>query len=546
MCRRWRVVALNFQQLWSTVTPDLSPKWVLTFLKRSLHRPLHVCLNVGPVHKKPLRTRVRLGQNRHSSPAFSPLPDRTIRKVLSHAPRIHELQVSGKEEDVIRVLKSLDKPTSLDSLSIHVRDEYCRDISRSGTPFTLPQAFLEGNARQLRHLHCWSGLHLTFPPQLLRSISELTVSKDFSLDRLFVVLRQTPQLKSLKISSPLTRFHQTDRSLTPVHLKCLTSLVLETSSLGLFIAISTSLSLPPSVRKHFTLTLATNSVEGHLWSSFLTLLKAIITIIPNGLHGIHFKRQRGTTHFYTWTRPGESLLSPSPWPPSNDVFSLQVRSPGSGCHSLNPIPLHDSGFHRFQELCVFLGRETVKELSVECEAENYGINQFQIPHHCWGTLLSGLPNVTTLRFGEGAADLLISASCSSLASSTKLGRRNFPNMRSVQITRGFLNARTLWRWIQYVTAPPANMSHRQLRKHVQSLLMKQRSTRAFRRSTCEADHLDVTESLLVFLLHWRSRKVWVSELALPERGWNEPDCLEILQKLLQMLDWDVVLDTGST
>ncbi|KAH9162115.1 hypothetical protein EDB89DRAFT_1913451 [Lactarius sanguifluus] len=30
----------------------------------------------------------------------------------------------------------------------------------------------------------------------------------------------------------------------------------------------------------------------------------------------------------------------------------------------------------------------------------------------------------------------------------------------------------------------------------------------------------------------------------PEHGWDEPDCLEVLQELLQMLDWDVVLDTG--
>jgi hypothetical protein len=538
-------VALNFQQLWSTVTPDLSPKWVLTFLKRSPHRPLHVYLNVGPVHKKPLRNRVRLGKNPRPPAAFFPLPDRTIRKVLSHAPRIQELQVSGKEEDVIRVLKSLDKPTPLDSLLIHVRDGFCRDVSRSGTPFTLPQAFLGGNARQLRHLHCRSGLHLTFPPWFLGSISELTVSMDFSLDRLFVVLRQMPQLKSFRISSPLTRFRPSDRALTtPVHLKCLSSLVLEISSLSLFIAISTSLSLPPSVRRHFTFTLPANSVEGHLWSSFLTSLKAIITVTPRSLHGIHFKRQRGTTHFYTWTMPGESLLSPSPWPPSDDVFSLQVRCPGFGCHS-SPSS-HDSSFHRLQELSVFLGRDTVRELSVEYGVENYGFNRFQIPHRCWGTLLSGLPNVTTLRFGDGAADLLISASCGGLTSPTKLGRRDFPNLRRVQITRGFLDARTLGRWIQYVNPPPGNMSHRQLRKHLQSLLVRQHSGRAFRRGTCEADLLDVTESLLVFLLHWRSRKVWVSELALPERGWNEPDCLEILQKLLQMLDWDVVLDTGST
>ena len=530
------MVALGFQQLWSTVTPNLSSKWVLTFLKRSSHRPLHVSLNVGPVHKKPLRKRVRLGRKPRSA---SSLPDQTIRKVLSHAPRIQELQILGKEDDVIRVLKSLDRPTSLDSLSIRVVDG-C--MSRSESPLTLPQAFLGGNARQLRHLHCWSGLHLTFPPWLLGSISELTVSMNFSLERLFVILRQTPQLKALRISSPLTRFRQSDSALTPVPLKCLSSLVLETNSLGLFIVISTSLLLPPSVRRHFILRLTANSIAGRLWGSFITSLKAILTITPRSLHGIHFKRQRGTTYFYTWTTPVQSLLSPSPWPPSDDAFSLQVLCPGFGCHPPNSPSSHDSSFHRLQELCVFLGRETVKELSVEDGKENRGINQFQISHRCWRTLFLGLPNVTTLRFGEGATDLLLSASCGSLAAPTKLGRRNFPNLRRVQVTHGFLSARTLWRWIQYVTAPPGNMRHRELRKHVQALLVRRYSSHAFRRATCETDLLDVTESLLVFLLHWRSRKVWVSELALPERGWDEPDCLEILQKLLQMLDWDVALE----
>ncbi|KAH8985454.1 hypothetical protein EDB86DRAFT_2335278 [Lactarius hatsudake] len=548
VCRRWRVAALSFQQLWSTVTSDLSPKWVLAFLERSSHRPLRVCLNVGPVHKRPLRKRVRLGPR--SPAAF--LPDQTIRKVLSHAPRIQELQVSGKGEDVIRVLKSLDKPTPLDSLVIRVRDGYCRDISPSGTPLTLPHAFLGGHTCQLRHLHCWSGLHLTFPSWLLGSISELTVSMDFSLDRLFVVLSQTPQLKTLRISSPLTHFRQSDPALTPIHLNCLSSLVLETNSLGLFTAISTTLLLPPGVRRHFTLSLTANSIEGRSWSSFLSSLKAILTIIPGNLHGIHFKWQRGTTYFYTWAMPVQSLLSPSPWPPLDDVFSLQVRGPSSsfgfGCHSqsLNPFHSHDPSFHRLQELCVFLGRETVRELSVEYGMEGSTSNRFQIPHHCWRTLLSGLPNVTTLRFGDGAAHLLLSASCSSQASPPELGRGNFPNLRRVQVTHGSLSTRTLQKWIQYATAPPRRMKRRELRKHVQSLLRRRCSGRPFLRGACEADFSDITESLLVFLLHWRSRKVSISELALPEHGWDEPDCLEVLQELLQMLDWDVVLDTGST
>ncbi len=548
VCRRWRVVALSFQQLWSTITPDLSPKWVLAFLQRSSHRPLYLCLNVGPIRKEPLRKRVRLGKarSRRSPATFSPLSNQTIMKVLAHAPRIQKLQLSGNEEDVVRVLKSLDKPIPLDSLSVHIRDGYCRDISRSGTPPTLPETFLGGDARQLRHLHCWSGLHLTFPPWLLGSVSELTVSTDFSLDKLFTVLRQMPQLETLRISSPFTHFRPSDRALVPIHLNCLSCLDLDTNSLGLFIAISNSLLLPPSVRRHYTLTPAAHSVGGALWNNFLTSLMEIITISPGSLHGIHFKRQRGTTYLYTWTTPVDSTLSPSPWPPLDDVLSLHVRCSGFGCNSLNATPFHDSSFHRLLELCAQLGRESVKELSLEYEAETRTCSQARISHQCWEILLSGLPNLTTLRFGDGASGLLVSASSGSPASPTKLGRHNLPHLRRVQVTRGFLTARKLWMWIQYVMAPPRDMSPKELRKHVQSLLVGQRSGRPLQVASCETDVLDITESLLVFLLHWRSKKVWVSELALPERGWDEPDCLETLQELLQKLDWDVVLEAGST
>ncbi|KAI9434422.1 hypothetical protein H4582DRAFT_777270 [Lactarius indigo] len=349
-----------------------------------------------------------------SSPALVPpqafLPDQTIQKVLSHAPRIQELQVSGNGEDVIRVLKSLDKPAPLDSLLIRIWDGYFH-ISPSETSLTLPHAFLGGHTPQLHHLHCWSGLHLTFPSWLLGSISELTVSMDFSLDRLFVALRQTPQLKTLRISSPSTHFHSSYRALTPVHLNCLSSLFLETSSLGLSTAISTRLLSPPGVRRHFTLTLTSSNIEGRLWSSFLSSLKAILTITPENLHGVHFKWQHGTTYLYTWTMPVESLLSPSPWPPLNDLFSLQVRGPRSdfsfGCQTRNSSHFrsHDPSFHRLQELCVFLGRETVKELSVEYGTEYHTSSLVQIPHQCLGTLFvrTAQRHYTTLREWSGAS-----------------------------------------------------------------------------------------------------------------------------------------------
>lgn len=540
VCRRWRAVAIGFQDLWSTITPDLSPKWVLAFLKRSSNRSLHVHFNVGSLPEQSFRSRVRLGKERRSTTA---LPDKTINKILSHTPRIQQLQISGDGTDVIRILKSLDKQIPLVSLTIRVRDGYHHHSSLNDASFTIPQTFIGGSAHQLRHLHCLSGLHFTFPSWMLASISDLTVSMDFSPYRLFAVLRRMPQLGTLKVCSMRQYFHLFDHGITPVHLNSLSLLDLETNSLDLFIALSTYLLLSTSVRRHFNLNLSSASMGGSSWNKFLTSLKAITSLIPSGVQGLQFKQQHESTCIRAWTMPAESLPIGSPWPPLDDTFSLQVQCAGFGCYCLHSSTVHEVSFHHLQDLCVSLGRETAKELSVEYHGEKNASKRFQLSHCCWRTLFSGLPKVTTLRFGDGAAHLLISASCGTAASPMKLSRRNFPNLRKVQVTRGTLRTRTLSRWFQYVSAPPENMNCRELRKHVQTLLMDQWSAGTPRGTT--TDSLDVTEGLLIFLLHWRSKKICVSELTLPECERDGLDALKLLEKLLRMLDWEVVLDARN-
>ncbi|KAI0252029.1 hypothetical protein BJV78DRAFT_386210 [Lactifluus subvellereus] len=539
VCRRWRAVAIGFQDLWSTITPDLSPKWTLAFLKRSSNRSLHLHFNVGSPPKQTFRTRVKLGKKRRLTAAFVSLSDKTIKKILSHTPRIQELQISGNGTDVIRILKSLDKQIPLVSLTIRVRDGYDHHSSRNDASFAIPQTFIGGSAHQLRHLHCLSGLHFTFPSWMLASISDLTVSMDFSPYRLFAVLHQMPQLGTLKVCSMRQYFHLSDHGITPVHLNSLSLLVLETNSLDLYIALSTYLLLSTSVRRHFNLNLSAASVGGSSWNGFLTSLKAITSITPSGVQGLQFKRQHNSTCIRAWAMPAESLPIGSAWPPLDDIFSLQVQCTGFGCYSLHSSIVHEVSFHYLQDLCVSLGRETAKELSVEYYGGKDAFKRFQFSHCCWRTLFSGLPKVTTLRFGDGAAHLLISASYGTVTSPMKLSRRSFPNLRKVQVARGTLRTRTLSRWIQYASAPPENMNCRELRKHVQTLLVEQWSTDTPRGGT--RDSLDVTEGLLIFLLHWRSKKTCVSELALPECERDELDALKLLEQLLRMLDWEVVL-----
>jgi hypothetical protein len=446
---------------------------------------------------------------------------------------------------VIRILKSLDKQIPLDSLTIRVCDGHLYRGSRNITSFVIPQRFIGGSAHQLRHLHCLSSLHFTFPSKALASISDLNVSMVFSPDRLFAVLCLMPQLGTLKVCSMHEYFHVFDRGIKPVHLKNLSLLVLETDSLDLYIALSTHLLLSSSVRRHFNFALSADSLEGGLWNNVITSLETISSNNPRGIQGLHFKRQRETTCIRAWTILLESPPIASQWPPLDDHFSLQVRCSCFGC-CYPSSTIHELAFHRLQELCVSLGRETAKDLSVEYSTDGR-FNGFQTPHRCWRILFSGLPNVTTLRFGDGAADLLISASCGTFSSPTKLSRRSFLNLRKVQVTRGTLRTRTLRRWISYIFTPPDNMSHRELRKHVKFLLMnQQQSDGSSRQGLCNSvDTQDVTESLLIFLLHWRSKKICVSELALPECERDELDAMGLLETLLRMLDWEVVVEAQT-
>src|SRR6266436_9808633 len=104
--------------------------------------------------------------------------------------------------------------------------------------------------------------------------------------------------------------------------------------------------------------------------------------------------------------PSSSLLSS---PPLDDTFSLAIHCADRDCLYGLHTSYSVSFFHRLQELCVLLGGPTAQELFVEYGSEPNSHRRPSIPHSCWRTLFTGLSSLKTLRFGDSAADLLISA-----------------------------------------------------------------------------------------------------------------------------------------
>ena len=609
VCQRWRAVALNFKKLWSTLTPNLSPKWIAAFLQRSAFVPKHVNIDVGPPPPAPISStkkphkRRRFGMStakkkRRSArkpPPLMALPGETVEEVFAHASRIEDLHIEGNTVDVIRTLTSSlgGRPMPLLScLSLGTWDESKYPHFDSGDDddeeqdpsLVLSETLFGASAPRLRRLHFRSGLHLTFPSWLFRAVTEFSISCSFCVKRLFSALGQMPQLEALRVS-PMRRYWflpHSDGITMPVTLKHLSVLVIEDTFLELLIALLSCISVPPTVRRHLKLKLDGCKSDTFLWARFSSMMPEIIANSPDPIHGIHFRREPSNTSVRLWVSPTSSLgtghrdnipsSSSSSWPPLDDPFSLEIHCVDRNCLYGLHTSYSISFFHRLQELCVSLGGPSVQELFVEYGTEPNSRRRPSIPHRCWRTLFAGLSSLKTLRFGEGAAELLVSALyggaslspaviptsstiTTTTATTTPADKGNVAtgaaawrgflsgSLQRVIVSRSAFSTRILWDWIHYAYARPAEWDASLLRMNVLADL----SVPRWKSADVEPVE-DVTESLLIFLLHCRSMDAQVSELSLVESTWDEPGGLEILRRLLHILDpdWNVILETISS
>jgi len=553
VCHRWRAVTLDFRKLWSTITPDLSPKWVVASLQRSSYSPKHVDIRIGPqALKKPRNRFLSRTRKRPVQQHLTTLPSGETDKVLYHFPGIEHLSLKGDTVDIIRILTSLGESISLTSLSLSFCDGYKYhsggENEQKGVSLILPESLFGGSATRLRRLHYNSCLHLTFPSSVLRSVSEFTVSDFSCADRLFPALSHMPQLEVLRLQR-FSFLPQSDAVIVPVNLKNLTLLVIEGYSLESLLDFLSYLSMPKNVRTNWKLTLNGCSFISDPWDRFTSLMGEMAARSPDPLHGIHLTSRLSTTSICAWASPTQPGVAPSPWPPLDDPFRLEITFM-SCCHLQGPhISDPISSLHRMQDFCVSVGGQTVKELYVECQQGQNDDGHPTIWCACWRSLFSKISSLETLHLGDGAEALLVSACYESLPDSTCFVEDSasreflFRNLQRVIVSRSTFSTRTLWGWIHYAFARPAEWDFSDLREDVQALLLANRQ-----KSVNSGFVEDVTEGLLLFLLYFRPVIVHMFEVSLVKSSWDNPGGLEILRRLLHMLDPDlnVILEPTST
>ncbi|KAH8976777.1 hypothetical protein EDB92DRAFT_1108850 [Lactarius akahatsu] len=562
VCQRWRSVALGINELWTVITRDLSPKWIVAFLQRSSYAPAQIIIDISP--RSPLRKPLIDSKRRPARQPLTELPSITIEEILSHTSHVESLHIMGKATDIIQTLMLLDGRGPLASLGVYLlrppnylHHDHRDESDQEYIPLILPDAFLGGGAPQLRTLHFHSGLHVAFPSWVLRALSEFTVSHTFDAMHLFAALRQMPQLEVLAIRPKRRYLFLSPISPPPgaralIHLNNLNLLVFVDSYLELVMAFLSCLSAPVSLRRHLKLTLGGYRQNHPLWERFSSLMCETIATVPDPPHGAHFRHEHHGTRVRIWATPSEQGLLRSSWPPLDDLYSLEIRYPGPGYRMpWNPTADYNaSSFCHLQQFVAALGGSSVQELLIDCEM---GLNITIVPQFsqlCWRALFTGFPSLRTLRFGVGATELLASASKAittgpSFDEEEPHGDVLPSGLQRVIIDRGEFCTRVLWKWIHYAFkfVPPARVDYLDLRKDVLALLSKRR------RGSVDIKPVDdATKALLIFLLRCGSRNDWVFKFALVECKWDEPDGLEILRLLLHSLDLDrdAILETTSS
>jgi len=461
---------------------------------------------------------------------------------------MEHLSLKGNTVDIIRILTSLGKSIFLTSLSLGLWDgfkyQFGGENEQTDVSLILPESLFGGSAPQLRRLYFYSGFYLTFPSWVLQNVSEFTVSLSFSTERLFSALSHMPQLENFRVQG-ISFLPQSVAVTVPVNLKNLTLLVLVDTSPQFLLSFLSCLSMPANVRKHFKLTINECNFRSNSWEGFTSLMREMAAESPDPLHGIHLTSEPRSTSICIWASSTQRGVAPSPWPLLDDSFRLEIRTIVSFCcvqYMLDPI----LSLHRLQEFCVSVGGQTVQELHVECQEASINQDHPTIWCNCWRSLFSKFPSLKTLHFGDGAEGLLVTACYGPLldpcciAGDVPASRDFlFGNLQRLIVSGSTFSTRSLWNWVHYAFARPAKWDFVDLRKDVEALLL------ANRRKWVNSGFVeDVTEGLLLFLLYFRPVVVHMFEVSLVKSSWDNPGGLEILKRLLHMLDpdWDVILE----
>ncbi|KAF8267420.1 hypothetical protein EI94DRAFT_1325450 [Lactarius quietus] len=358
VCRHWRTIALSHGQLWTTVTPGLSLRWIKVFIERSQSTLMDFTFLVYPLGWQDTR---------------NPLRQTDIILILKGFTRIRSLCLEGHYGTTSPILESLRHPLPVQSFSL-------RFLGRRVSGCHLPPNDLFGGNAPVRRLHFLGDDRIVAPNWLLHNVTHFTNEELITPSELINVLREMPSLSYFEIRPHYQSWmsHPENLSIKPIKVPQLMNLIVHhTSSPRAFILLNQLLLSHVDAKRRLELYIS--------HSQYVPQIDQLSPIVAdaNGFSHIHFSGSQQSGSCRLWT--GDAVTTYD-----NAKFCLSF-----GWHYFHRLSLD-----HFITECDALGAPRVRRLAID------SLKSPALPMSSWWKLLENLPGIEELELDSASVDAL--------------------------------------------------------------------------------------------------------------------------------------------
>ncbi|KAG2013095.1 hypothetical protein CC2G_010033 [Coprinopsis cinerea AmutBmut pab1-1] len=324
--RRWRTVALNYPNFWSTIyDPDrMGPSWLSTWLKRSQETPLTIEIPDLYYTDRPRLPEVQA----------------ELCRALSQTWRLREVDIAGRGDQIDVFLASMASPAPL--------LKKLRIVNGSTHVIVFPETFLNGDASNVQELIMFN-CSLPRDPSVFMNVTELNLyyhtnaGPGASIRESLPALGKLPSLSALTLELPPTTFDSAMLVPLPQTIELASIAFLDvTATESACTALLQSIRIPcqgVDLRTHITDTMNESSFAAYasafssVWlppiagSGRALLLNPPIVILQQGDYGdaLFVKAHTEEDYFSLWLEDPDPIPTLSTLFPDADTHSLVLR-----------------------------------------------------------------------------------------------------------------------------------------------------------------------------------------------------------------------------
>lgn len=368
VCHHWRTIVLSRGQLWTSITPGLSLRWIRAFMERSKTMLTDFNLLVYPLIWPDDRTCL--------------LPEDII-PLLKDFMRLRSLSLTGRSSSISPIMNSLRCSLPIQSLSLCLRD--------TERPFILPKDLFLGKA-PIRHLQLITDYgRIVAPGWLLHGVTHFTNNAPLTPSELLDDLHQMSQsaLTHLEYRRPCLQ-HWTDSDMddlpmSPIQMPQLMNLIVGADSADEFILLNRLLRPHVDAKRRLEMYVSEAygycSVLGSFDAHRINYLSQIVEA-AYGFKNIHISGAPTECWCRLWT--GGAVTT---W--EDAKFCLSFEWAGFRKESL----------HDFITVCDALGMARVRKLVIDSTYPGP-------PMSTWWKFLERLPGIEELELYSASVDTL--------------------------------------------------------------------------------------------------------------------------------------------